>query len=144
MTTRILGAGVRGAMILAATGMILTAGATPVAVDWKATETAPVKVARPFAGFLADGSFTLPPGATGRILLVELIVQRPEHLHDSPWRIAPVRAEQAVLYVVAERSGQEAVDVTMAYGNKSLYLTDEGAARAKEILEKYGIADWEK
>ena len=40
MTTRILGAGVRGAMILAATGMILTAGAPPVAVDWKATETA--------------------------------------------------------------------------------------------------------
>ena len=63
MTTRILGAGVRGAIILAATGMILTAGATPVAVDWKATETAPVKVARPFAGFLADGSFLVAGGS---------------------------------------------------------------------------------
>lgn len=63
MTTRILGAGVRGAMILAATGMILTAGATPVAVDWKATETAPVKAARPFAGFLADGSFLVAGGS---------------------------------------------------------------------------------
>lgn len=30
------------------------------------------------------------------------------------------------------------------HGNKSLYLTDEGVAKAKEILEKYGIADWEK
>lgn len=63
MTTRILGAGVRGAMILTATGMILTAGATPVAVDWKATETAQVKVARPFAGFLADGSFLVAGGS---------------------------------------------------------------------------------
>ena len=53
----------RGAMILAATEMILTAGATPVAVDWKATETAPVKVARPFAGFLADGSFLVAGGS---------------------------------------------------------------------------------
>ena len=30
------------------------------------------------------------------------------------------------------------------HGNKSLYLTDEGVTKAKEILEKYGIADWEK
>lgn len=30
------------------------------------------------------------------------------------------------------------------HGNKSLYLTDDGIAKAKEILEKYGISDWEK
>lgn len=30
------------------------------------------------------------------------------------------------------------------HGNKSLYLTDEGVTKAKEILEKYGIVDWEK
>ncbi len=29
------------------------------------------------------------------------------------------------------------------HGNKSLYLTDEGIQKAKEILEQYGIADWE-
>jgi len=63
MTTRRHGAGVRGATILAAAGMILTAWATPVAVDWKASEAAPVKVARPFAGFLADGSFLVAGGS---------------------------------------------------------------------------------
>ena len=30
------------------------------------------------------------------------------------------------------------------HGNKGLYLTDEGVARAKEILESLGIKDWEK
>jgi len=30
------------------------------------------------------------------------------------------------------------------HGNKSLYLTEEGVAKAREILEKYGISDWEK
>ena len=29
------------------------------------------------------------------------------------------------------------------HGNKSLYLTEEGVKKAKEILEKYGISDWE-
>ena len=30
------------------------------------------------------------------------------------------------------------------HGNKGLYLTDEGCARAKEILDCLGIQDWEK
>ena len=30
------------------------------------------------------------------------------------------------------------------HGNKSLYLTDEGVARAQEILKSLGIRDWEK
>ena len=30
------------------------------------------------------------------------------------------------------------------HGNKSLYLTEEGVAKAREILEKYGISDWEQ
>ena len=38
--------------------------ATPVEVDWKAGETAPAKVARPFAGFIADGSFIVAGGTT--------------------------------------------------------------------------------
>ena len=29
------------------------------------------------------------------------------------------------------------------HGNKSLYLTEEGETKAKEILEQYGIKDWE-
>ena len=37
--------------------------ATPIAVDWGAPETAPVKVARPFAGFLSDGSFLVAGGS---------------------------------------------------------------------------------
>ena len=79
MTTRRHGAGVRGATILAAAGMILTAWATPVAVDWKATETAPVKVARPFAGFLADGSFLVAGGSdfegTNKVYRKDVVVR---------------------------------------------------------------------
>ena len=30
------------------------------------------------------------------------------------------------------------------HGNKSLYLTEEGEQKAKEILEQYGIRDWEQ
>ena len=37
--------------------------ATPVAVEWKPAETAPARVARPFAGFLADGSFAVAGGS---------------------------------------------------------------------------------
>ena len=40
-----------------------TAFATPVEVDWKAGETAPAKVARPFAGFLPDGRFVVAGGS---------------------------------------------------------------------------------
>ncbi len=29
------------------------------------------------------------------------------------------------------------------HGNKGLYLTEEGIRKAKEILEQYGISDWE-
>ena len=45
---------------------VLCAGAavaSPVAVDWKAGETAPAKVARPFAGFLKDGTFLVAGGS---------------------------------------------------------------------------------
>ena len=37
--------------------------ATPVAVEWKAGETAPAKVARPFAGYLSDGRFLVAGGS---------------------------------------------------------------------------------
>ena len=42
---------------------VVTAVASPVAVDWKAGETAPAKVARPFAGFLPDGRFVVAGGS---------------------------------------------------------------------------------
>ena len=29
-----------------------------------------------------------------------------------------------------------------SYRSKSVYITKEGEARAKELLEKYGIAEW--
>ena len=52
-------------MILAVAGMLCAgaAVASPVAVDWKAGETAPAKVARPFAGFLPDGRFVVAGGS---------------------------------------------------------------------------------
>ncbi len=40
-----------------------TAFATPVEVDWKAGETMPAKVARPFSGFLSDGRFLVAGGS---------------------------------------------------------------------------------
>ena len=50
---------------LAVAGVICAgaAVASPVAVDWKAGETAPAKVARPFAGFLPDGRFVVAGGS---------------------------------------------------------------------------------
>ena len=42
---------------------VVTAVASPVAVDWKAGETLPAKVARPFAGFLPDGRFVVAGGS---------------------------------------------------------------------------------
>ena len=52
-------------MMLAVAGVICAgaAVASPVAVDWKAGETAPAKVARPFAGFLPDGRFVVAGGS---------------------------------------------------------------------------------
>ena len=43
---------------------LATAHATPVEVNWGTSETLPVKVARPFGGFLKDGSFLVAGGST--------------------------------------------------------------------------------
>lgn len=40
----------------------LNSFATPISVEWKAPETMPVSVARPFAGFLPDGRFLVAGG----------------------------------------------------------------------------------
>ena len=51
-------------LLLLVVGLVaVTAFATPVEVDWKAGETAPAKVARPFAGFLPDGRFVVAGGS---------------------------------------------------------------------------------
>ena len=51
-------------LLLLVVGFVTTAAfATPVEVDWKAGETMPAKVARPFAGFIADGSFIVAGGS---------------------------------------------------------------------------------
>ena len=52
--------GVAMACAVACTSIAL---ATPVEVDWKAGETMPVAVARPFGGFLPDGSFLVAGGS---------------------------------------------------------------------------------
>lgn len=41
----------------------VVASAAPVSFDWKAPETMPVKVARPFAGYLPDGRFVVAGGS---------------------------------------------------------------------------------
>ena len=55
----------------------------------------------------------------------------------------PLRAWKSYDWDTLDKLSEEDLIIDR-HGNKSLYLTDEGAARAKEILEKYGIADWEK
>ena len=51
-------------LLLLVAGFVTTAAfATPVEVDWKAGETAPAKVARPFSGFLSDGRFVVAGGS---------------------------------------------------------------------------------
>ena len=51
-------------LLLLVAGFVTTAAfATPVEVDWKAGETMPAKVARPFSGFLPDGRFVVAGGS---------------------------------------------------------------------------------
>lgn len=51
-------------LLLTAIGAACAAAmAAPVALDWKAQETMPAKVARPFAGFLPDGRFVVAGGS---------------------------------------------------------------------------------
>ena len=50
-------------LLLVAGLFAVTTFATPVEVDWKAGETAPAKVARPFSGFLPDGRFVVAGGS---------------------------------------------------------------------------------
>ena len=151
MTIRILGAGVRGAMILAATGMILTAGATPVAVDWKATETAPVKVARPFAGFLADGSFLVAGGSdfegTNKVYRRDVVVRSADgkwaRVGELPRPVAEgvdilcviefkVRDIRPGAVVLALNAIEQCVTVSCARGNgiKSLQSFDDAVELA--------------
>ena len=53
----------KNVLLAVATVAVAAAFATPVEVDWKAGETAPAKVARPFAGFLPDGRFVVAGGS---------------------------------------------------------------------------------
>ncbi len=53
----------KNVLLAVATVAVAAAFATPVEVDWKAGETAPAKVARPFAGSLPDGRFVVAGGS---------------------------------------------------------------------------------
>ena len=50
-------------LLAVATLSTVAAFATPVEVEWKGAETMPTAVARPFAGFLPDGTFLLAGGS---------------------------------------------------------------------------------
>ena len=52
-----------GVAVACAIACASVALATPVEVDWKAGETMPVAVARPFGGFLPDGTFLVAGGS---------------------------------------------------------------------------------
>ena len=51
------------AALACAMSFTTTVSATPVAVEWKSVEKMPVAVARPFGGFLPDGSFLVAGGS---------------------------------------------------------------------------------
>ncbi len=65
---------------------ITCGAATPIAVDWQAGETAPFKAARPFAGFMPDGSFLVAGGSDfiggAKTYLKEIAVRSP----SGEWR----------------------------------------------------------
>ena len=80
--------------VSAATAVASAAFATPVEVDWKAGETMPAKVARPFSGFLPDGRFVV---AGGSYFVVDETLNRPKKVFakdvflrspDGAWRKA--------------------------------------------------------
>ena len=52
-----------GVAVACAIACVSTALATPVAVEWKGAEKMPTAVARPFGGFLSDGSFLVAGGS---------------------------------------------------------------------------------
>ena len=64
------------------------ASASPVAVEWKGAETLPTSVARPFSGFLPDGSFLVAGGSDfrdgGRVYLADVCIRA----KDGTWRKA--------------------------------------------------------
>ena len=64
------------------------ASASPVAVEWKGSETLPTSVARPFSGFLPDGSFLVAGGSdfgpAGRVYLADICIRA----KDGTWRKA--------------------------------------------------------
>ncbi len=62
MRTRVKDCG-RIAAAFMVVACIATAAATPVAVEWKDAEKMPAAVARPFGGFLPDGSFLVAGGS---------------------------------------------------------------------------------
>ncbi len=75
-----------GLSVLAAAALALAfapaKAATPVAVSWKAGETMPSKVARPFSGFLPDGSFAVAGGSdfegTNKVYRADVSVRAPD------------------------------------------------------------------
>ena len=66
---------IRFAFVAAAALSMPVSAASPVAVEWKSPEAAPVKAARPFAGFLPDGSFLV---AGGSDFVIDETVNRPK------------------------------------------------------------------
>ena len=55
----------------------------------------------------------------------------------------PLKAWKSYDWDTLDKLSEEELIID-THGNKSLYLTDEGIAKAKDILEKYGIVDWEE
>ena len=64
----------------------VSASATPVEVDWKGGETMPTSVARPFSGFLPDGSFVVAGGSNfkgdAKMYVADISLRSP----DGTWK----------------------------------------------------------
>ena len=57
------------------------------------------------------------------------------------WDVKPFQAWKNYNWDTVDELDEEGL-VSSRHGNKSLWLTEDGVKRAREILEKQGIEDW--
>lgn len=63
--------------------------------------------------------------------------------HKDLWEIDTFRSWKSYDWDAVDQLNEEGF-VIDRHGNKSLYVTEEGVVKAREILEKLGISDWER
>ena len=127
---------------IALSALSATAVASPVAVEWKSQETAPAKVARPFAGFLPDGRFLVAGGSYfegGKKMFGADINVREQ---DGTWKKVGVLpravAEGVSCTVEIDKKGfvfcAGGTDGATTFAEAFLFTAENGASRVSSLL----------